>query len=606
MITTLGNILINEALPSDLHIHDKVIDKKELNNILSNVANKHPKQYSTIVKKIKDIGDLHAYFSGSSFKFDDFKPISVDHIYKKYDNDYKKVNAITDDKKRNDELRKINVQIENEINNKISNDMKNPNSVTSWVASGAKGSKDNIRKMFYSVGNQVNIKKELEPHMAKSCLSDGLSPSDYFIMAKGTRKGVANSFMSVRDPGAFAKEMSQMTNDFNITSYDCFTSEGQVYNIGSKDALDCCLAEPVLHYPKNEVYTTTIAEELKHHNIKTVKVRTPRHCKAHHGVCQKCYGLTQDGIFPHLGDTVGIRASQSVTEILTQSSLKEKHTGGAMNNKSLFELVKLMLHVPESFPGAAVLSRNSGVVSKIEVTPDKGRKVFIGDQVHYALPTQGLFIKKGDHVKKGDQLSEGIINPAELVSLKGMDEGRAYLSKALQDIYHENGTVGHAKIFDTISKSVLSLGQVESIGDHHEFLPGEYLKWDSHKHLMEKTPVKQNPLDSTGFRLNNDLHMLGLKKDTYINPDIASQIHGHGIKEIEVYKNPMVINPVMLGTERAALIKNDWLATLGFRHVKNTLLDNVARAKGAKIHSWNPNTSYYIGNEFGKGDNGQF
>ncbi len=160
MNTTAGSILINEHLPEDIRDHSRVYNKRALRDMLSDVGRLHPHLYGPITKAVKDLGDIHAYHEGSSFSFDDLAPQSSAHIKKKYEGRYKAAKKEKDEVKRNDMLRDINMDLEGEINGEVAESLKKPTRFNLCTSIGAKGGPANVRQMFWSSGNQVDVKND--------------------------------------------------------------------------------------------------------------------------------------------------------------------------------------------------------------------------------------------------------------------------------------------------------------------------------------------------------------------------------------------------------------------------------------------------------------
>lgn len=604
-ITTLGQVRIKNKLPKDLNNENMVLDKKGLFSLLNDVARKHPGDYAEITKFLKDLGDQAAFETGSSFSLNDIRPVDVDKYFKEFDSEYFTARKIKDKVKQHDAFRQINKKVDANISTRIKQDLKTPNDLTLWITTGSKGSPDDLKQIAYTMGNVVNLKKEVFPFMARSSLARGLSPSDFYIGAVGARKGATSSFKSVRDPGAFAKELYTLTNDLIITTNDCGTHEGFSSNINEQHIIDRCLLEDVGNFKRNDVVTNLMVEALKRQGISTIKVRTPSKCEATEGICQKCIGLLENGKLSYIGDTVGLRSSQAATEPHTQWALKEKHTGGVANQKTTFETFKQLMHVPENFPGAAVLSNFSGTIHKVEKTPDNGTRVHIGNNSHYLTPRQTFLGKLNQDVKIGDKLSDGLTNPAELISLtEDMTRGRNHLANELQGLYEENGIKAHPKLFETIVKGVLNFGEVTDPGTH-DYNIGDIVRWNQVQPLTRKIVEKKRTLDSTNHSLNTDFPQYGLRAGKVLSYDDINLLHNRGYDTIEVYKEPLKVKPIMISTDRAAMYKGSWLSNLGYRHVKNRLLDNIAEARSSNLHSTDPIPAYVSG-EIGYGKDGTF
>lgn len=604
MQTTVGNILLNEILPSDLRRYDRIINKKTFMEIINDVGKKYPADYGRIVKNLKDLGDEYSTQLGSSFSLSDFKPNPVtQNIYKKYEKDYARIRRMPEGVQKDNLLRDLNLKVEDLINKKVSEDILSENNrFTLWGKVGAKGGPTNFRQMLYASGNQVDVKKELFPHMSKRSLSEGLAPSDFFITSLGARTGVVASFNSVRDPGAYSKELYASINDMICTAVDCGTKNGKIYPTTHPDAVDRYLAEDTSGFSRNTLVEPQIQDQLEKKGIHEIKVRTPLTCEAKEGLCSKCFGPNENGKDIPVGDTVGLWSAQSITEPLTQLALSAKHSGGVVGKKSAFEKINQLFHAPENFSGGAVLTRTTGIVSKLEKTPDGGTNVYIGsDKPYYVEPKYKILVKVGSTVNKGDPLSEGMVNPKEVTELKGIDAGRDYLAKAVRDVYKENNQDGHPKIFETIVKGTLNHGIVEDVGDHFDLTIGATVSWDKNKDKMHKTIVELTPIQSIGWRLAEGVG--NVKADTYITDD--NWVKLKSAKTVKVYKKPAKIRQLMVSTERNAMY-NDFVSAMNFRNIKNVLTEATNTAGKANIHGTNPITAYAYGAEMDYREGGRF
>lgn len=603
MLTTLGSILVNSHLPEGLKDHSRVLDKKGVMNIITQVGLHHAKDYGTIVKNLKDLGDKHSTLLGSSFSLADFAPKDVSHIYAQHQTAFNTAQNLKNENDRDNAMRAINIQIEGEINKNVQDDLKkDDNRFLAWGKSGAKGGVPNFRQMLYSSGNQVDVKEELVPHMSKKSFAEGLAPSDFYITSTGARKGVVGSFLSVRDPGAFSKELLASANDLVVTSHDCGTTEGQEYGTHDSAALDRCLARDTGSFKRNDVINSLMQDNLSRQGIHSLVARTPLHCHARDGLCACCEGVLEDGKFSPIGDPIGVRMSQALAEPLTQMALGSKHGGGVLQKaKPAFQKLRQLLHAPENFPDGAVLSIAKGQVQRVEDAPDGGKRVYVNGAMHYVTPKAPVVVKPGDFINRGDMLADGMINPKELVDLKGILAGRQYLSKVMQDTYLENGRAGHPKVFETLARSVINHGLVHDPGDH-DYLPEQVVLWNQNEHNTKLQEMNMHPTNAVGWRLKNDVN--GVKAGTLIHPDNMDRL-GH-MKEISVYKNPAEIKPFMVSTEQAALHKNDFLAAMGYRNIKQVLEKAVSNFESVPIHSYSPISSYALGSSFGLGEHGKF
>lgn len=605
--TTIGALLINDQLPKEIRDYNKIIDKKRMQEILTEVSHKFPQKYAEIAQHLLGIGNKYSYLMGASFTFSDFKPTNIrNEVYQKYQTEYKKLTDL-DKKENQDKLKELNLKVEKEIDEKTKEYIKknsDTNKFLQWIDSGARGGANDVRQLTVAVGNMLDVRNQLVPVKVQKSLTEGLKPSEFFITAVGARKGIVGSFLAVRDPGAFAKELAALTSDMVVTVDDCGTLEGKELSIDDPNVLDRCLAKATGMYQRNQVITHDIIKNLREKNIKTISVRTPLLCKSHEGVCSKCYGLDETGHLPKVGDTVGLKASQAIGEKLTQMALSEKHSGGVVR-KSPFQQIQQLSHMPENFPGGAVLARVKGTISKIHKQSDGTTEILIGNEHHYVRPGQIIKVKQGDIVDVAQPLTDGLVNPAEVVKLKGINAGRETWANEIKKVYNEAGIDGHSKVFETVSRAVINHAQVKDPGDY-DLDHGQIIRYNQHQDKT-RANIYLKPVDEcVGWRIAKPIPSLPYKIGDIITSEMVLKIKQVHPQPIQVFKKPMQIEPYGIGTERGALIKDDWMSNLGFRFLKNTLLDNVATGAKADIHSWNPIPAYVYGAEFGKGVGGKF
>jgi DNA-directed RNA polymerase subunit beta' len=614
MITTVGQMMVQDALPASVRTN-AVIDKGGLGRLLKQVADKEPKRYGEIVGKLKDIGNFSAFITGTSYSLDDLAPETGmrDQLFKKHGRELEALRKeIAKDPSRANHpemlKRKAAVfsRIEEDMNAHMGELLKTPNGLTGWVASGAKGDKSMLRQMVGMTGLNVDVAGRLVPEIARNSFSEGLSPIDHLVHANGARRGVVNTYTSVREPGAFAKELNTISADMVITQADCGSSDGVVLAPDHPDALDRCLGQDVPGIAhKNDIWTPSLAEAARKKQTGNLVFRSPLHCHAHEGVCARCFGLNEEGRLPPVGEHVGLKAAQAITEPLTQLALNTKHTGGVIGaGKSPFQQIMQMMHAPKNFTGAATLARVGGAVTAIEEAPAGGHQVTVAGVVHYVPPDFAVVARRGQVLRRGDALSEGQLHPAEVVEHRGMDEGRRQFAAGVQKLYADAGIRGHGKIFETIARGVLNLGQVVQPGAH-EFVPGEVVHWNAVAPLM-KEPLESVPLWKSEGRILADDHGPA-RHYQVVTPRLLKDMEAAGHQDVTVYrKNALVVQPVMMGTERAALHKGDWMANLGFRFLGSRFKENAATAAVTNIHGWNPFPAYAAGSEFGKGPGGRF
>jgi DNA-directed RNA polymerase subunit beta' len=611
-VTTIGQLLVEDALPKGVK-SPGLLDKSGMGKLLSTVAQTHPQQYGEVVKSIRDVGNQVAFETGSSFTLEDLEPKTGmrDAAFEEHEAELLAARKALSADPRSTALqaRKIGVlaKIEETMNKGIGAFVKKaPDNLTAWVASGARGDVAMARQMVGMAGMNLDAANRLIPEIAKRSLSEGLSPIDFHVHAQGARRGLVNTYLAVRDPGAFAKELNTIHMDMLVTGADCGTTHGREMLTSDPDIVDRCLAQDVAGVGhRNDVITTAMRDALvKRH--KTVQVRSPLTCTQVTGVCAHCLGLNEEGRLPPVGEHVGLKAAQALTEPLTQLALNQKHTGGVVGaGRSPLQKILTFMHAPKNFPGAAPLARASGTITSIDKAAAGGYHVHIGELQHYVGPESELLVKPGQAVAAGDVLGSGQPNPVEVVAYKGMQEGRRYFADELKKTYADAGIRGQGRIFETVARGILNLGQVVS-GGRHDYTPGEMVHWNA---IQEHLPTSHESVatgGATGRILAQEAG--GLLPYTTLTATHVEKLKKLGLPNVPVFhKDALVVRPVMLGTERAALHKDDWLANLAFRFVNRTFKENAATGAKATVGGgFNPIPTFVYGQHFGEGKGGRY
>lgn len=616
-IMTAGHLLINEALPDDLQVTESLHGKQGVPKLLRSVGEKHPHRYGEIVNRLKEIGNEVAYHSGTSFTLDDYAPETQmrDAAFGEHAHE---LTALRRGAVNNTEIqshpefqkKKLSVlaKVEEQVNGHVADAVKTrPNNLTNWVTSGARGDSSMARQMVAMAGLNVDMTNKLVPDIARRSFAEGLSPIDFHVHANGARRGVVNTYTSVRDPGAFAKELNTLAMDMVVAHHDCGTKHGRTFPAGDVDILDRALAEDVPGVGhRNDVVTTAHQAAMKKLGIPHVKVRSPLHCELSEGVCAHCFGLNEEGNLPKLGEHVGLKASQAITEPLTQLALNTKHSGGVVGaGKSPLQQILQFMHAPKTFTGAAVLAKRSGKVERVTPAAAGGFHVHIEGVKHYVGPDQEVKVAPGTMVTRGTMLSTGQAHPGEVVHHMGMERGREYFADSVKNLYADSGIRGHGKIFETISRSALNLGEVVTSGDTHH-APGELVHWNAIAPRLRENRSEVVPIEKAQGRILATDHE-HLQHFQVLSPKAAKELKAKNLTHVTVYHpDDLVVKPVMLGTERAAMHKGDWMAALGYRFIGTSFKENAAVGSTANIHSFNPIPAYAYGAEFGKGEGGRY
>ena len=321
----------------------------------------------------------------------------------------------------------------------------------------------------------------------KSCFREGLDAIEYFIAAHGARKGLSDTALRTADSGYLTRRLVDVSQDIIVKEHDCGTHEGiEVWDIKDGNQVVEKLEERLIgRYPlediinpntneliadTNTMLTEKVIEKIIGAGIEKVKVRSVIGCRTKHGVCAKCYGMglaTREEA--QIGEAVGIIAAQSIGEPGTQLTMRTIHSGGVAG---VADITQGLPRVEELFEarkpkGLAIITEIDGTV---RISDDKSKREIsiISDQEakKYTIPFGAkLRVKDGDEVKAGDPITEGSINPNEILAIKGPEGVFEYLVQEVQKVYRNQGVDINDKHVEVIARQMLKKVRVEDNGD---------------------------------------------------------------------------------------------------------------------------------------------
>jgi DNA-directed RNA polymerase beta subunit/DNA-directed RNA polymerase beta' subunit/intein/homing endonuclease len=607
-----GRARINALLPKDHHI-SAALDKKGLGSLFNSLAKTHTRQYADIVHKLKQLGDSETYARGFSVGVKDVVTSTATRD-KIFDIAEKKVAALKKAKKPglelDHEIAGIYTSAAKEAYEHTKQDLKkSDNAFYHMVTSGARGKDSQLQQLVTAPGIVTDAKDRPVPIPLKRSYAEGISTSDYFVSSYGVRKGMIDKSLQTSQPGAMNKNIMANTVDNIITSQDCGVRKGIELPISSHDVNNRFLASDQHGFKRNTLVTPQLISNLTKRGVRTVQVRTPLECIAPKGTCAHCFGLDEHGKAPELGDNIGAKAGQALSEPLTQSSMKTFHTGGVAGEVSMlggFPRIKQLLTMPKYVAGEAPLAKLDGKVTQIKTTTN-GAHVVIAPlskegkpEIHPLPPNRKIKVKLGDKVQAGDPLTHGVLNPQEILKYRGMKAAQNYVVDELKKTYDEISGVGRMerRAIETLVRSFGNYTKVKSAPKQADFKPGDIIPFTVANHYNETRAETLPTADSMGYKLRSSVgklpqfHEIGHKDIEYL--------HGLGYNKVDVVKDPLIHTPIMKGVERLPKEKKDWLAQLGYQHIKDTLSEGAAEAWKSSLQGEHPIPAYAFGATFGQ------
>ncbi len=554
--TSVGRIIFNEALPKGFPFQNKLITIKELEKIVAEILEKYPVEVvKETLDKIKDLGFEYSTLAGITWGMDDLIiPVEKEKILEEAQKEIEKIEkqyrmGLLSKEEKSEKSIEVWNKTRAEIEKLVPQTLPKEGPVFQMVNAGARGSWKQPVQMCGMKGLVINPMGQIIELPVLSCYKEGLKVLEYFISTHGARKGAVDTALRTSSAGYLTRRLVDVAHEVIVTEKDCGDKKGieilreDADEIGQDFLMKIvgriCLEDIKGIIKAGEIIDWEKGKKIVEMKIQKVRVRSPLTCKTIRGVCQKCYGwdLGKNKLI-ELGEAVGVVAAQSIGEPGTQLTLRTFHMGGIAGVDITMGLPRAE-EVLEARPpkGEAIISEVDGEVQ--EITSDK--RVIIKTNlknpkiVEYKIPPKAaILVRKGQKVKKGDQISEGSIDLKKLSKLVKKEEVWRYIIKELQKVYVSQGAPIHDKHFEIIVRQMFSRVRVKDPGDS-DFLPGQ---------IIEKAVF---------FEKNRELKQKG--------------------------KKPIRAIQVLLGISKVALTTDSFLSAASFQETTRVLIRASLSAK---------------------------
>jgi DNA-directed RNA polymerase subunit beta' len=589
--TTLGQLLINESLPPDLRDYDRVLNKKNMSALATELAQKHPDKYRVAMKRLHDVASDAAYTtSGLSFGLKDIRSTLASQQARLRVS--KNLRAILSDRsltpeQRKDKILAMSAAAQTKLVDDVYNEaVEQDNPLAHQVTGSGVGNKYSLNSIIGADLQYVDHRNEPIAVPVLNSYSRGLTPAEYFAAAFGARKGVIDTKTATADAGFYGKQLTQMAHRLLVTADDEEDKEqlavahdrGLPTDVDDPDNEGSLLARPVGPYKRNTVLTPKILRDIKQMGIKDLLVRSPIVGGPEDGgVYAKDVGYREKGRLPPTGDYVGIAAVQALSEPVSQGQLSSKHSGGVggANSISGFKALNALVQVPKKYPDGATHTQLDGKVQDIRPAPQGGYYVSVGGQDHYVPADRQLAVKKGDELEAGDVLSDGMPNPAEIVKHKGVGEGRRYFTQAMRQVMKNSGMSPHRRNIELLSRGIVN--HVRMNDEYGDYVPDDVVPYS----MLERNwqprqgAVTGNPGSLTGHYLEKPI--LHYSIGTKIGKNVTTNLQKYGITSIQAHKEPPPFEPEMV--RGMANISNDpdWMTRMLGSYQEKGLMNSVQR-----------------------------
>ena len=513
---TPGRLIFNEKIPQDLGFVERktkqdmlkleimeTCGKKQLGKIVDKCIRIHGfNRTAEVLDDIKSMGYKYSTKGALTVSFSDIfvpeeKPALIAASEKKVaqiDKKYKR-GFITDTERYRLVVKEWE-KTTNDVTEALTSNMDRFNPITMMAQSGARGSINQIRQLAGMRGLMASTSGKTIEIPIKANFREGLSVLEYFISARGARKGLADTALRTADSGYLTRRMVDVSQDVIIREEDCHAQHGiWVEDITEGNTVIEPFADRLVgRYPVNDVLDPQTGEVLQRKEdmmseedavriiaagIKRVEIRTVLQCRARKGVCAHCYGSNLAfGTECAMGEAVGIIAAQSIGEPGTQLTMRTFHSGGIAGS----DITQGLPRVEELFEArkpkkVATLADFGGLVTVEESKRTTAKTITIvnaetGNSKSYQLASSsGIRVEDGDQVAQGDQLNEGALNPHDILRILDPTAVQDYLIKEVQKVYRQQGVDLNDKHIEVIVRQMMRKVRVEEAGDA-KLLPG--------------------------------------------------------------------------------------------------------------------------------------
>lgn len=496
--TTIGRMIFNEVLHPKIRFLNVPVEKKMMGKIIDmSYRNLGTVKTAELTDNIKKLGFRFATRSGATIAISDIKVPAekatlleaaekkVEEVEKNY-----KRGLITNDERYNRVIA-IWGETKDDVTKTLVKSMDDFNPVNMMMKSGARGNISQITQLAGMRGLMADPSGKIVELPVKANFREGLTVLEYFLSTHGTRKGLADTALRTADSGYLTRRLVDVSQDVIIREDDCGTTAGITWTTKEEGSIVSHLIGRVnLHdiedpntgeiiVPANTLMEEEQAERIGKAGVAEVTIRSVLTCRARFGACKACYGRNlATGRLVDVGEAVGIIAAQSIGEPGTQLTMRTFHTGGVAGD----DITQGLPRVEELFEarkpkGQAVIAEFDGVISISEVKNRREITVTAedGEATTYPIPFGArLKVRDGDHVDAGDALTEGSINPHDLLRVKGLRGVQKYLLHEVQKVYNLQGVDINDKHIEVMVRQMLRKVKVEDPGDT-ELLPGGFI-----------------------------------------------------------------------------------------------------------------------------------
>lgn len=610
---TVGQMLVNEALPEDMRDYNRVLDGKGVKSLLQQVAKQYPERYREVSFNLNQIGRRSAQDQGGmSFGVRHLRRSNVaNEIRQRIQNELRGIladDSLTNQQRNEKIIRVVGRESAPQQKAVLEEALKAKNPLALQVLSGSRGKPMNLASLLASDMLYSDHRDEVIPIPVLRSYSEGLSPEEYWAGTYGARRGIIATKFATQEAGFLSKQLNQAGHRLVVMGEDADEEgpdapvRGMIVDTDDMDNEGALLARDMGPYKKNTPLTPKILKHLSRLGKNRILVRSPLvGGSPEGGVYARDVGIRENGTLPGRGEQVGLQAAQALSEPISQGQLSAKHSGGVAGQEKAvggFQYINQLIQTPQRMQGGAAHSTVDGTVQRIEPAPAGGHYVTINDEKHYVGEGFGLKVKKGDEVEAGDMLSDGIPNPAIITKYKGVGEGRRYFVDEFRKAMATSGMQGHRRNIELLARGLINHVQLtDEIGDH---VPDDIIPYSTLEHTYKPREGHERltPKKAVGQYLERPV--LHYTIGTKIRPSMLKNFEEFGVNEIPVHRDPPPFQSHMVRGMYQLQHDPDWMTQMYGSGLKKSLLESTARGATSEERGTSFIPSLATGTDFGE------
>jgi len=566
-ITTIGTIMINDALPEELRKGQHRLDKKGTHKLFMELADKYPEQYKEVLQELSEVGKTTVWTEGLSVNLAGLRRSKArEEILEPA---RKKVRAIIDDDSLTDEERK-NAIVETLL--PISGPMQealmaeareegSPFAVQ--IESGARGNPGSFASLRGADLLATDQEDDFIPLPLLHSYAEGFTPAEYFAASYGQRKGQLDVKLATADSGYLSKQLVNAAHRQVVTHDEPVQSRlptGLPVDPSDKDNIGAVLAYDTGEYTAGTILTDEILEDLQDGSDEILIYSPLTEISEDGGISAKAAGRRIRRGLHLVGDNIGIPAAQAIGERLSQGALSSKHTAGVGGRATRggFEYINRLIQAPQNFPESGPLVEEEGAVNDIKEASQGGHYVTVGDREYYAGPDLKVSVKVGDQVEQGDDLTDGVPHPGDLVRLRGMGEARRIYTQHLREALENSGVKAHRRNVESVVAGLLNWAQITSPDGIEDNIYGDVVPYGR---LMAKYKPRRNAQELPVNKLKDkylEEPVLHYTPGTRVNSKVIDKLKKYNIRSVYAHDDEPDFEPHMVRGVLSVYNDPDW------------------------------------------------